>query len=470
MKVLICGAGNIARELLKWLGDSWEVTLIEKSPEALKRIGSLYPFLARTIEGDASSPVVLSGAGLTDQDYVLALTNDDQVNLAVSEYAIGQGSLQVLARVHDPDRNADFLELGVKTMMVNTMLAKTIHRYLQDPRISYTPLALGRGEIFEIEVSPQLGLVGRTCFSLNNADWRVSAVFRDNQLLFPDPWTVVQPGDRLVIIGEPDVFEPVCDLFECGRPHFPLTYGRDTLLVLRKDGPNPVRLAAESAYFVQNTQVRQLAVLCNEDDEEAVRSVFGPQSGLDVKIHATPGAVWDEMYNLANRDSVGLVVVPPLETSFLKALAKPALITLAHSLPCPLLVARNSQPYKRILVPFNATPRAELALEAAIDLSRQTGGQVTAALVMEPDFFHDAQDEDWLEQALGLIRELAHTHKVQVEEAVRQGNPVKEVLELAEGFDLMVVGSTTKGKGLFSPHVGENLVSKSPCSVLVLAS
>ena len=36
MNILICGAGTIARELLRQLGEEWSVTLIEKSQEVLE--------------------------------------------------------------------------------------------------------------------------------------------------------------------------------------------------------------------------------------------------------------------------------------------------------------------------------------------------------------------------------------------------------------------------------------------------
>ena len=46
---------------------------------------------------------------------------------------------------------------------------------------------------------------------------------------------------------------------------------------------------------------------------------------------------------------------------------------------------------------------------------------------------------------------------------------MKEIVKVAEDFDLMIIGSTTRDKGLFSPHVGEHMAQDVPCSVLIVA-
>jgi trk system potassium uptake protein TrkA len=76
MKILICGAGRITDELLKRIGENWEITLIEKEEAKLAPFSSRFPSVVRLMVEDASSPVVLEKAGLTSHDCVLAMTND----------------------------------------------------------------------------------------------------------------------------------------------------------------------------------------------------------------------------------------------------------------------------------------------------------------------------------------------------------------------------------------------------------
>ena len=120
-------------------------------------------------------------------------------------------------------------------------------------------------------------------------------------------------------------------------------------------------------------------------------------------------------------------------------------------------------------MPFNATSKAESALGVAVDLARQFGAEVAVAVVEEPEFIRGVEEEEWTESVLKRVRELAHIHKFEFEEIIKKGNPVKEVVALAQDFNLIVLGSTTKDKGLFSPHVGEHMAQDVPCSVLIIA-
>ncbi|UCE83142.1 MAG: universal stress protein [Deltaproteobacteria bacterium] len=77
--------------------------------------------------------------------------------------------------------------------------------------------------------------------------------------------------------------------------------------------------------------------------------------------------------------------------------------------------------------------------------------------------------EDLAVSVLIRVRDLAHIHKFEFEEIVKQGNPVKEIVALSDDYNLMIIGSTTKEKGLFSPHVGERIAQEVRCSVLIIA-
>jgi nucleotide-binding universal stress UspA family protein len=108
-------------------------------------------------------------------------------------------------------------------------------------------------------------------------------------------------------------------------------------------------------------------------------------------------------------------------------------------------------------------------LGVAVDLARQFGAEVAVALVEEPEFIRGVEEEEWAEAALKRVRELAHIYKFEFEVIIKKGNPVKEVVALAQDFNLMVMGSTTREKGLFSPHVGERMAQDVACSVLIIA-
>ena len=132
MKVLICGAGKVSIHLLRRLDKSWHVTLIEKSEKKLKNLLPEFQNVEKAIAGDASSPVTLDDARVTDFDYVLALTENDRVNLAICEYAYKQSVNQILARVNEQENQPKFqapyflpTKQGLQKLPVKYILRKT---------------------------------------------------------------------------------------------------------------------------------------------------------------------------------------------------------------------------------------------------------------------------------------------------------------------------------------------------------
>lgn len=469
MKVLICGVGKVTRHLLRRLGENWRVTLVDKSEERLNQLISANYNVERVSVGDASSPVVLDDLGLTDYDYLIALTDNDKVNLAATRHAKAEGVIHTLALVNEYENQRKFEKIGVRTVLGSVLIAGKINQFLQDPRIIVTPLTLGPSEIMEVDVSHHFRMVGKKASALSDENWRLIAIYRKKELLFPESHTLIEPEDRLVIVGKPDIFKPVCDLLECGHPHFPLAYGQGLMLALAA-GKDHELLIRESMHLAQNTKVKHLIALCSEDDEKARAEVNSWSQHIDSQFEKVEGDLFKYVQKASIEENCGLVVVHPFDAPFFKTLARPTLVSLAHSLSCPLLVARNTHPYEHILVPFNGSPKAELGLDVALDLARQLDAEVAVVIVEEPDFITGPEAEDWVEKTLGRAREIGHIHKITLQEIIREGNPVREIVEAAKNFDLMVIGSTSKEKPLLSPHVGELLIREVGCSVLIVAN
>jgi hypothetical protein len=66
--------------------------------------------------------------------------------------------------------------------------------------------------------------------------------------------TVLQRGDRLLILGQTDVFRQVCSLIGCDEPHFPRIYGNSLALGMPTgSGTTGEALLKESLHLVRNT-------------------------------------------------------------------------------------------------------------------------------------------------------------------------------------------------------------------------
>lgn len=472
MNAIICGAGQYARHLLARLGERWRVTLIDLVEKNLAPFIRAHAPVVRVITGDASSPVLLEEAGLAEADYVLALTNNDKVNLAVSGFARDQGVPHVMAVLNDLEFEKQYRELDVYTFSPGKTIAGIMYHYLQDPRINVFPLAKGQGEMVELEVTRDNWIAGMSLDLLGQEGWRVAGIFRDGKLVQTGQNVVLREGDRLVLLGQRDFFRSVCSLLACAYMPFPTAWGSGMLVVMNGEEEEEAarRTLKESMYLLPNTRISHVTVLRSAEAPDPSEFLERWRDRYEIRIRETRRNPVDAIGRVCKEEKIGLVVLRPLETSFLKSLTRPEMIALAHSLPCPMLVARHTTPYDRIIVPFNATRRSELALETAFDLAEQFNALVDVAVVEEPDFIHGEDREGVVRDLFRRVRELSHIHKVKVGEIRREGNPVRELTRLAENYNLMVIGSTRKEKELLTPHVGELLTEKSACSVLVVAS
>ena len=140
MRVLVCGAGDVATQLLKQMGETWDVVLIEIEKRLLQGAAASSSCVSRTVAGDASSPVVLEEAGIEVAEYVLALTGSDKVNLAIVDQARKKGVRAILALVHEQIDGQQFRDRGVRVIAPGRLVAQNIYHYLQDPRIKVHPL------------------------------------------------------------------------------------------------------------------------------------------------------------------------------------------------------------------------------------------------------------------------------------------------------------------------------------------
>ena len=469
-KLMICGDGPVSRELLKRLGERWLVTLVGPGGSAMERAVAAFVGTARGVAGDPSSPVVLEQAGLASQDYVLALGPDDQVNLAVVQAASEAKVGQVLAIYYEAVNQELFRQWGAEALLASAALARELHHFLQNPGVRVTPLALGQGAVLEMDTGDAPHLVGRLAGSLGGRDWRLAGLIRKGRLVLSSPREHIQAGDRLVLLGQADMFGQICADLSCGLPGFPLSWGHTLLVVLTpKDPDEHEGLLTEGLYWALNSRVERTVILCRSEQRGFQELLNEWPAAASVRVETAPDNLLAHARRICEEEKVGLVVLGKYEPTWLGSLARSALMDLAESLCAPVVFSGGTAPYQRILVPFNGSPRAEAALEVSAEVAQQTGGQLNLALVEEPQFIRGGDSEAWLEKARARAKEMAHGQKLKLTEVNLQGNPVRQVSAISRDYDLMVVGGSSRGRGMLSPNVGEHLAQKAACSVLVVA-
>lgn len=106
MNILVIGCDQVGAALIRDLEHiGHDISLIERDPEQLKRLDAFddYRFGGTALVGDPTDPDILLRGGVENCDAVAAVSEDDSVNLMVSQIAKSIFRREkVICRVSDP--------------------------------------------------------------------------------------------------------------------------------------------------------------------------------------------------------------------------------------------------------------------------------------------------------------------------------------------------------------------------------
>lgn len=211
MKVLIVGGGKSVYFLCRaFLAKGHQVTLINRDQDECVRMARRLK--ATVVLGDGSAPAILEDAGVNGADAVLAVTPNDQDNLAVCQLASVQyGVPRTVAMVNDPDNEAVFKKLGVAAFSTTRTIASMIEqRTALDEITNLIPVGEGKVNITEVVLGAASPVVGKKLRELSlPKDSLVAVVLRAGEPIIPRGDTELRGEDRIVLITLPANHGPV---------------------------------------------------------------------------------------------------------------------------------------------------------------------------------------------------------------------------------------------------------------------
>lgn len=133
MNVLIIGCGKVGSRLADLLDSKGhDVSIVDSNVDAFQSLSD--DFSGITVCGMAMDMRVLSTAGIESCDAVVVVTQDDNLNITVSQIVKKFFGLDnVLARISDPSREKVFKRFGLKTVCPTKIAADTMYIALTQP-------------------------------------------------------------------------------------------------------------------------------------------------------------------------------------------------------------------------------------------------------------------------------------------------------------------------------------------------
>lgn len=132
MDILIVGCGKLGARLAdNLLKCGHNVSVVDRSEESFKVLGE--DFDGITVVGMPMDIGTLKNAGIESCDAVAAVTNDDNLNITVSQIAQEFFGIEnVMAVITDPLREKVFNELGLKTICGTKLTCSSILAALEE--------------------------------------------------------------------------------------------------------------------------------------------------------------------------------------------------------------------------------------------------------------------------------------------------------------------------------------------------
>lgn len=478
MRAIVVGAGGTTRELLRRLGELWEITVIDTHEDRLTLAGAVRE--VDLVLGDGSSRVILERAGIGDADAVVAATNDDDVNLEICRLAKSAGLLRIVAVAAGPERLAAYREAEIPAFSPDSLTARQLELSLEPRRVSSTAFAHGRAEAIEFRIAEDSPVRGIALRDLHAESWLIAAVLRDGELIVPHGNTIVRTGDQVTVVGAAADFPLIVRTFTAGAARFPLDFGKRVAVIVdsRSDLEGPFR---EAVNLTRNTQASSLLLIHRrlegiQDESHAVEvqelldEAEELGAGVEVDRRPVSGPPQRALTEVTREESVGVVAMPAPGGGWLGRVRSVRALRTADRLGLPVLFTRGTYPYQALLAPARDTAAGTAAARAAIDIAASSKGEVTGVAVIPPVFLTGSDGRDGALRSLTRLREEAAVQNITVHRKLRQGNPVRVMLELAQGCNLVVVGLPTRTASILRPGIVGHLLARSPVSVLTVPS
>lgn len=209
MKVLIVGAGKLGYDLTRILSqEDLDIIVIDKDGGALRPISENFDVM--TIQGNGASARLLQELDVRSFDIVLAVTENDELNIISCMIAKKFGVRRTVARVRDPDYNINMPSLfsysnfGIDLFINPEFLAaQEIFRLVEIPLATGMEyFADGKLCMIGIKIDESLAIVGKKIHELDLEHYTVVGVNHHGTLIIPKGDTQLLSGDKIYVFGK----------------------------------------------------------------------------------------------------------------------------------------------------------------------------------------------------------------------------------------------------------------------------
>jgi len=214
LRIMIVGAGDIGLPLIHYLSERGHLlTVIEKDEVSCKHIVDHAD--AAIFQGCGEEKEIWKNLEADKMDALMALTNNDETNIAVCEIAKRDFGIPfVIARAHQPE-SIDLMKMAgadiaicpsieTRRLFLNAIESRTIETLYEKVNVGFKIVSV---------IIPQNGVaIGKNRDRFDEPEkLRIASIFRNGDFVFPEESFIFKGGDRVLLLGESEKVEKAAE-------------------------------------------------------------------------------------------------------------------------------------------------------------------------------------------------------------------------------------------------------------------
>ena len=212
MKIIILGAGQVGTSTAEILAkEDNDITLIDNVASQVEGLQDRLDI--RTIVGSASHPSVLEQAGGPDADLILAVTDQDEVNMAACQVAYTLfRTPKKIARIRSVEYLTHREIFSDESIPVDVIISPeqlitqhVLHLIEYPGALQVVDFAGGKIQLVGLKAYHGGPLVGRELRTIREdlptVEARVAAIYRHDRPIIPEGDTIIEPNDEVFIVA-----------------------------------------------------------------------------------------------------------------------------------------------------------------------------------------------------------------------------------------------------------------------------
>ena len=200
---MILGGNRVAFYLAQYLEkEDMEIKIIEKNYEECKKLSAALDG-AIVLNGDIGDIDLLQDEGISETDALIALSDDDKLNVLTCLLAKQLGAKNRIAQIRRSDYMPLMQQVGIGVCVCPQMLtAEAILKFVRKGKyLSISIIENGGAEAYEVVLTEDMKkLVNKRIMDIKFPKGAIiGSIFRNDEVIIPSGGDVLLAGDRLVV-------------------------------------------------------------------------------------------------------------------------------------------------------------------------------------------------------------------------------------------------------------------------------